>query len=305
MTHQQTHTKTGLDFLVAAVAMLSSATAVAAVVVDIPASTSWQQAISAGNIVPSANGDNLTQAALEFYVPQNVPLAVVGATLTPDVPISDGQTTIDNTLVMSWDLPTSNALAIAWWDYRFGTPVNMQTGSSMIHFSVYPPPGVWDLSLELIDGNGRSRGWFRFGPANVWDTFWISPNLGLQNPFSFYWSDPLFDITQVVAVRFDESGMFSQPFPINPTGMGPAWNAWNSLRIEVPEPTSLALIGLSLALLGIVSQHRQAVCRRSPTDGTCLPERHSTSAWRAPDDQQARRSRLAIRQPEHSMRMER
>ncbi|HCZ15699.1 MAG TPA: hypothetical protein DHV85_14155 [Candidatus Accumulibacter sp.] len=258
MTHKQTYTKRGFGFLVAGLAMLWSATAVATVVVDIPASTSWQQAITAGNIVPSANGDNLTQAALEFYVPQNVPLEVVGATLTPGVNgVSDGQTTIDNTLVMSWDLPTSNALAIAWWDYRFSTPLNMETGSSKIHFSVYPPPGVWDLSLELIDSNGRSRGWFRFGPANVWDTFWISPNLGLQNPFSFYWSDPLFDITQVVAVRFDESGMVSQPFPINPTGAGPAWNAWNSLRIEVPEPTTLALMGLSLAVLGGATRRRR------------------------------------------------
>ena len=74
MTHEQTYTKRGLGLLAAGLAMLWSAAAVATVVVDIPASTSWQQAITAGNIVPSANGAGLTQAALEFYVPQILPL---------------------------------------------------------------------------------------------------------------------------------------------------------------------------------------------------------------------------------------
>lgn len=263
MFDRQTYIKRSYGILVAVLALLSSASAGATVIVDIPSSTSWRQAIAAGNIVPSANGDPLTDAARDFYVRQNVSLQVVAATLTPDFDgVSDPQAnTVDDTLVMSWDLPTNNDLAIAWWDYRFdpinNTPVNMGTGSSMIHFSVYPPRGVWDLSLELIDVNGLSRGWFRFGPANLWDTFWIRPNLGLQGPFSSYWTDPLFDITQVLAVRFNESGMQSQPFPIDPTGQGPAWNAWNSLTIEVPEPTALALMGLSLAALGATTARRR------------------------------------------------
>lgn len=262
MTDKQTPIKRCLGILIAALAILSSARAGATILVDIPTAGSWQQAIAAGNIVPSTAGANLTDAALQFYLPQGVPLAVEAARLTPDFDgVSDPQATvIDNTLVMSWDLPSNDALAIAWWDYRFdplgSTPVNLGSGSSMIHFSVYPPRGVWDLSLELMDVNGRSRGWFRFGPANLWDTFWISPNLGLQNPFSFYWSDPLFDITKVVAMRFNESGMQSQPFPIDPTtGLAvAAWNVWDSVKVEVPEPGTLVLIGLSLSLLGLAAR---------------------------------------------------
>jgi hypothetical protein len=262
MFDKQTHIKNGCNLLVAALAMLASATAGATVVANIPTGTSsWQEAINAGNILPSQNDAPLTQAAMEFYGTQGVPLQVMAATLTGGVDgVSDpAGNTVDNTLIMAWDLPESDNLAIAWWDYRFdptgNRTVDMRSGSSMIHFSVYPPVGVWDLSLELIDVTGKSRGWFRYGPANLWETFWISPNGGLQDPFNFYWSDPLFDITQVLAVRFNESGMRSQPFPIVGTGIG--WNAWDHLLIEVPEPTTLALLGLSLTALGATARRRR------------------------------------------------
>ncbi|RDE52346.1 MAG: PEP-CTERM sorting domain-containing protein [Candidatus Accumulibacter meliphilus] len=262
MFDNQTQIKKGRSFLFAALAMLASATAGATVVANIPTGTSWQQAIDAGNIVPSQNDAPLTQAAMAFYLTQGVPLQVMAATLLGDVDgVSDPDgNTVDNTLVMGWELPENDNLAIAWWDYRFdptgnGT-VNMGSGSSMIHFSVYPPVGVWDLSLELIDVNGKSRGWFRYGPANLWDTFWISPNGREQDPFDFYWNESLFDITQVLAVRFNESGMRSAPF-FPSVGEGIGWNAWNSLQIKVPEPATLALLGLSLAALGATARRRR------------------------------------------------
>ena len=276
MISNRQQTRKYLCCLVAAMAMQWSASASATTtIVDIPNGTSWEQAFANGNITPSANNQAMTQPAQQFYLSQTMGppplgLQVMAATLTPDVDgVSDGTTTVNNTLVMSWELPTNDALAVAWWDYRFypGTngSVNLGAGSTKLHFSLYPPPGVWDVSLELIDINGYAKGWFQVGPANAWGNFWITPSGGLQDPFNVLVTDPLFDITRVVAVRFDESGMWSNQFPINPTTgtTTGAWNAWNSLVVEIPEPTSIALLGLSLAAMGVAVGRRR---REATTD---------------------------------------
>ena len=124
---------------------------------------------------------------------------------------------------------------------------------------------VWDFSLELIDINGNAKGWFRQGPSNVWDDLWIAPSGGLQAPFDTLLIDPAFDIHQVVAIRFDESGMWTQPFPIDPTtgGGGGGWNAWASFSVDIPEPTTLSLLGLSLIGLGLAAGRRR---REAKTD---------------------------------------
>lgn len=210
----------------------------------------WTQAIADGNVVAVTPGgavgpgSGLTYSANQFYTAQtagNFEQSLV--TLTPDIAISDGSES-HQSLVMSWDPPEDDPdrLGVAAWDYVYD--IDPDLTRTMLHFSLFPPPGVWDFSLELIDAAGRSRGWFASGPAPAWATYWISPDIAaVQGPFTTFIDQPGFDITTVVAIRLDEAGMQSAPFPVDPTFNGLAWNAWNHLSItEVPEPSTMVLL---------------------------------------------------------------
>ncbi len=225
----------------------------AATIVNIPTGTSWGTAITNGFITPSQDGDNFTQAALAFYTAQNVTPQATNAILTPDITVAS----VNNTMAMSWNgsNPNQNFLPVAWWNYSFGgvnqTPVDMSSGSSRIIFTLYPPVGVWDVSLELIDVNGRSSGWFFPMPTSpTWSEQTIYVNGGPQGVFNNFITETGFDITKVVAIRFDEAGRNSDFIALDPNGNPIAWNAWDSLRVVVPEPDDLSLFVLGLALLG-------------------------------------------------------
>jgi hypothetical protein len=178
----------------------------------------------------------------------------VQPTLQPDIPVQDNNGEEFSSLVMSWDLPDTNELAIANWEYILNEPISLDR-SSKIWFSLLPPTGVWDISLVLIDQNGRSRGWFLPDPtaagiANLWGQYMIAPSAGKpQGLFSWFFNEPGFDIDNVIAIRLNESGMFSAPFPPGPGTTLDAWNAWNSLRVQVPSPAPLALMAFGLTAL--------------------------------------------------------
>lgn len=219
----------------------------------------WADAIASNNVRPVDFASGPTFVAQQFYNDQVTSNGLNGVqyitpVLTPDVGISDGSQT-HQSLVMSWDLPTDpNTLGVAAWEYVYD--VDPDLTNTYLDFSLFAPPGVWDVSVELIDINGRSRGWFLNSPPQTWQKITIDPDDASAQGFTAFIDEPLFDITQVVIIRFDEAGMRSTPFPIDPTGSGlPAWNAWNHVAVAVPEPSSLALV--SMGILGLLVRRRR------------------------------------------------
>ncbi|NIL99101.1 MAG: PEP-CTERM sorting domain-containing protein [Planctomycetales bacterium] len=235
----------------------------------------WQQAIDDGNVRPvvpapdlrpveSSAGRpavgasaSLTQAAQEFYNTQGVPFSLVPTRLGPaDAFVPDGQGMEHQSLVMSWQDSSINNpdhLQIGAWEYVYDVDPDL-SGLEM-HFSIFAPPGIWDLSVEMIDMNGNSAGWFMSMPPNTWQEYWLDlDNLGNQSGFLYFEGGP-FDITQVVALRFDEAGVLSMPLtPPNPYGEEFFWNAWNHVEIRrpisaVPEPATLTLLALGAGAL--------------------------------------------------------
>ena len=92
---------------------------------------------------------------------------------------------------------------------------------------------IWDVSVELVDIQGNSRGWFLKDPPIGWHEYWILVGLGDQEGFDFVESGP-FDVTQVTQIRLDESG-FVVDFPPAPPGTRQDiwdWNAWDHFRVE-------------------------------------------------------------------------
>ena len=206
--------------------------------------TSWGQAISSGNVRSVQAGD-ITWAAEQFYGTQG-PYQLLGSQLTPDLFVADGNNEVHQSLVMSWDaVQDPNVLSIAAWEYVYDQDPDL-TGL-ILDFSIFAPIGIWDLSVELIDINNNSRGWFSSGVPNTWGTHSINPGIGSQGIFNAYYSQPGFDLSKVVAIRFDEAGMWSPSFPTAPVGAPPGlmWNAWNHVQVT-PEPSTLLLIGFGL-----------------------------------------------------------
>ncbi len=216
----------------------------------------WAEAIKSGMIRPVGPKGVLTSAAEQFYRDQvkldpNVSeFALVDIELTPDVPrVPDRSGESHTAMIMSWpDFARFDPsfLGIGAWDLVYDPGVSLK--GMKIHFSILPVD-VWDVSLELIDVNGNSRGWFIYGPAPFWANAWIDPSIqAVQPPFTNYFGDPGFDISQVVTIRLDESWMGnSLSTDVDPTtGEFNPWNAWDHLRVEPIPPRPICDITLEI-----------------------------------------------------------
>ena len=229
---------------------------------------SWAQALAgeAGGTLQTAN--SLTDQETLFYTSEvgagnfGLPAAITLEAVNPVVIAAEGH----NSLVMSWDpWPGSDEpddLTIAAWEYVYDADPDLS--GQKAHFSIGVPadpfgsPAIWDISFELIDSLGRTRSWFWPMPAVGWSTQWIDlSTAGPQAPFTAFGESSGFDITNVVAIRLDEAGMFVT-FPPQPGGSTLLdWNAWNSLMIT-PEPSTATLVGFGfISLLANARSRRQ------------------------------------------------
>jgi len=223
--------------------------------------TPWSAALSSGMIRPVVPGqDQFTGAAMMFYN-ENIgqgEFAMVDAILTPDIMTDLGGETHES-LVMQWNPDASVPVSVAAWQFDYGQDPDLSGAS--IHFSLGVPgqpngaPAIWDVSIELIDEAGNSRGWFMPDPPVGWNEFWLDVDQGPQGGWQFF-QDPDFDISSVVSIRLDEAGAMVE-FPAPPPGTNPDiwdWNAWNHLSV-VPSPGAAGL--LALAGLGVVVRRRR------------------------------------------------
>jgi len=218
--------------------------------------TTFGQAIQSGLIRPvdPATG-GVAPTAQAFYATQGNAV-FVPSTLTPDLDVELGGVTHPGSLVMQWNpLMQGEDLAVAAFDVDLSTMargtnpgVDLRGGS--VHFWLGAPPGVWDVSVELLDANGNWRGWFRPGPPTNWSQQWINFEEGDQDGWVFQ-DTPGFDLWSVVAIRFDEAASLGMSFPVPPPGAQPDfwdWNAFNHITL-VPAPGVGALLAFGGSLV--------------------------------------------------------
>ncbi len=235
---------------------------------DCTGCVSWQDAIIAGNVVPAPSG--LTAEEDAYYLDNlGSPNFAISSNIEvfANPVVVDGNATAKDSLVMSWEEEGGTDLTVAAWEYVYG--VDPDLTDTLIEFSALAPTGIWDLSIELIDVNGRVRGWFIDGTTlvnNVWTTFELDPTDPnapgfIPGPIQ----DPLFDITQVVRIRLDEAGMTATIFAPPPVGgaIVGQWNAWDHLIVKAkpqaaPSLTTLGTVlvaGLLLLSIAIRRRH--------------------------------------------------
>jgi len=139
-------------------------------------------------------------------------------------------------------------LGVSSWEYRYNDDPDL-TGTRVV-FPAYTPAGIQDVSMILIDEDGRARGWFSDIPApGGWHTYEINPLLGAQGPFTFFFSQPGFDLTRVFNIRLSSSAYANAPIgePDPTSGDFTPWGGWNSLYVVVPEPGTMAILACGIA----------------------------------------------------------
>lgn len=166
----------------------------------------------------------------------------------------------DLNLIASWvHPPDPRTLGVSSWQYTYNDDPDLS--GLTVEFGPFAPSGVQDISITLIDMDGRARGWFQSevdDDDDDWQEYVLDPEQGAQGPFDFFFDEAGFDLTRVISLRLNMSGYADVPFddPDPTTGELTPWGAWNYLYV-VPEPGSLLAILAGLAGLGIARGSRK------------------------------------------------
>lgn len=228
---------------------------------------SWNEVVASGMaraVNPATDGVAPTE--LNFYTGQGQNTAFVASEITPGLPVTLGGQTHDS-LVMQWNpLMQGEDLAAAAWQFTLPTQPGRSPGVDLwngsIHFSFGAPidlaggTPIWDVTISLMDKDGRWATWGRSMPLPGWNFYWINFMQGDQDGW-FYGADPDFNLTNVVKIRFGEAGSLTT-FPLPPDGSPPGfwdWNAWDSVVI-VPTPPAAA--GMMIVGMTALVRRRRA-----------------------------------------------
>ncbi len=197
----------------------------------------WDNAIVAGNIIPSISWDNGLES---FYPGMMTQLRASNLLAERDVnPFQGGQ---QNGMVMAWGSALDDGTeVIGKFEYVFAVPEDLSnTLIDLIGISPCLNINAWGLGFR--DAAGNVMTWYWAIPANQpCDTeISISVNPGGAGPNvapTASYTDPGFDLTQVTAMTFHEKGLYDITSPTDPSGFGQnAWNSWRNLVLSATVP---------------------------------------------------------------------
>ncbi|MEE9269196.1 MAG: hypothetical protein V3V49_02950 [Candidatus Krumholzibacteria bacterium] len=215
------------------VSSLVSAPAVALLV-----QADWNNAIIAGQVVPSISWDN----GLESFYP-GMMTQLRAANLSPEKdfdPFTPGQ---QNGMIMAWGSSLDDGTeVIGKYEYVFAVPEDLS--NTLIDLIGLSPclNNINTFGIGLRDATGKVMSWYWAIPANQpCDTqLSLSVNPGGAGPniaATASYTDTGFDLAQVTAMTFHEKGLYDIAAPLDPAGFGQnTWNGWANLVLSATVP---------------------------------------------------------------------
>jgi hypothetical protein len=210
---------------------------VSAPAVSLLTNNNWDDAIVAGQLLPSVTWDNGLEA---FYPGMMTQLRAPNLSPEKDAnPFAPGQ---QNGMLMAWGSALDDGFEVVGrWEYVFAAPEDL--GNTLIDLiAISPCSAINTFGIGLRDATGKVMSWYWAVPANQpCDTeVSMSVNPGGAGPSltpTASYTDPGFDLTQVTAMTFHEKGLYDIAAEPDPAGFGQnTWNGWRNIVLSATVP---------------------------------------------------------------------